>query len=81
MTKPTVKPILYSDLGGRVACPDHMGSAARSVMKGRTPPVVRTSITLWERYTKDDIEYWVEEFGAPPSCEECHRLSTIKPLV
>ena len=67
----TTANIIYSDLNGRLACPNHMGSAAESAMNGKTPERVRTTLTVWERYNDEDIAYFTQEVGFAPECESC----------
>jgi len=67
----TEYPTVYSDLGGMLACPKHMGSAAEAKMAGKTPRKVTTYITVWEKYSPADHEYWKQEFGTYAQCETC----------
>jgi hypothetical protein len=76
---------LYSDLGGRLACFDHIGAYAQAAFT-RSPRAKRheTPLTVWERLTKRDIldiENSFREFGieADVMCDECaHNILAAK---
>lgn len=72
----TQKPrAFYTALGGEVACAEHIGMEAQALL-ARQPlaRTIETSMTVWERMTREELADWMTflaEHDETEACETC----------
>ena len=63
----------YCDLNGRIACLKHIGNEARTRIAARKDlKVIRTTMTIWEKMTEQEISEFSDLIGSNHTiCENC----------
>lgn len=67
--------VLWTDLGGRVCCPKHLGNYATAALAEQPEArTIETPMTVWERMPKQEVADWLAfltEHGETQPCEDC----------
>ena len=69
----TATETFYCDLNGRIVCTDHIGvEASAKLSGGKLPKVITTSLTRWEKMSKQEATEFSELVGLDHTiCETC----------